>query len=46
VSHYAKHIFFCQNRREDGRPCCADNRSEDLAAHAKNRVKALGLNGP
>jgi (2Fe-2S) ferredoxin len=46
VSHYAKHIFFCQNRRDDGRPCCADHRSEALAAYAKERVKALGLNGP
>jgi (2Fe-2S) ferredoxin len=47
VSHfYQRHIFFCQNRRDDGRPCCADHRSEAMAAHAKDRVKALGLNGP
>jgi (2Fe-2S) ferredoxin len=46
VSHYAKHIFFCLNRRDDGRECCAEHRSEALQAYAKDRVKALGLNGP
>jgi (2Fe-2S) ferredoxin len=46
VSHYAKHIFFCLNRRDDGRECCASQRAEALQAHAKDRVKALGLNGP
>ena len=45
LSHYAKHIFFCLNRRDDGRACCADHRSEALQAHAKERVKALGLSG-
>lgn len=44
--HYAHHVFFCLNRREDGRACCADHRSEALQAYAKDRVKALGLNGP
>jgi (2Fe-2S) ferredoxin len=46
VTHYAKHIFFCLNRRDDGRACCAEHRAEALQAHAKDRVKALGLNGP
>ena len=46
MSHYAKHIFFCLNRRDDGRACCASHRAEALQAHAKDRVKALGLNGP
>jgi len=46
LSHYAKHIFFCLNRRDDGRACCAEHRSEALQAHAKERVKALGLSGP
>jgi (2Fe-2S) ferredoxin len=44
--HYQRHIFFCQNRRNDGRPSCAEHRTEALAAHAKDRVKAQGLNGP
>ena len=44
--HYDKHIFFCLNRRDDGRACCAEHRAEALQAYAKDRVKALGLNGP
>lgn len=43
--HYKRHIFFCQNSREGGRQSCAEHRAEALAAHAKSRVKALGLNG-
>ena len=46
MSHYAKHIFFCLNRREDGRECCVQHDSEALQAYCKDRVKALGLNGP
>lgn len=46
MSHYAKHIFFCTNRRDGGRACCAEQRAEALQAYAKDRVKALGLNGP
>ena len=46
TSFYKHHIFFCTNRREDGdRPCCAHRNSEALQAHAKARVKALGLAG-
>ncbi|MBU6272070.1 MAG: (2Fe-2S) ferredoxin domain-containing protein [Betaproteobacteria bacterium] len=46
MSHYHKHIFFCLNRRDDGRACCADHPAEALQAHAKQRIKALGLAGP
>jgi (2Fe-2S) ferredoxin len=46
VSHYAHHVFFCLNRRDDGRACCAEHRADALQAYAKDRVKALGLNGP
>ena len=46
MSHYDKHIFFCLNQRDGGRECCAAHPVERLAAHAKDRVKALGLNGP
>jgi (2Fe-2S) ferredoxin len=46
VSHYDKHIVFCLNRRDGGRACCAEQRAEALQAYAKDRVKALGLNGP
>ncbi len=45
MSHYQRHIFFCTNRRQDGRPCCAERDSEALRAYAKRRVKELGLAG-
>ena len=44
-SHYDKHIFFCLNRRDDGRASCAEHRAEALQVYAKDRVKALGLAG-
>ncbi len=44
-SYYERHIFFCTNRRDDGRACCAASSSERLQAHAKARVKELGLSG-
>lgn len=43
--YYERHIFFCVNRRDDGRPCCAQHHADALHAHAKERVKALGLSG-
>lgn len=45
-SYYQRHIFFCQNRRDPGRACCAEHPAEALAAYAKSRVKELGLSGP
>jgi hypothetical protein len=30
VSHSDKHIFFCLNRRDDGRASCAEHRAEAL----------------
>ena len=46
MSHYHHHVFFCLNRRDDGRECCAARDAERLQAYAKERVKALGLAGP
>jgi len=46
MSHYRHHVFFCLNRRDDGRECCAAHDAERLQAYAKERVKALGLSGP
>lgn len=43
--YYQRHLFFCTNQRQDGRACCAGSGSEALQAHAKARVKALGLSG-
>jgi (2Fe-2S) ferredoxin len=43
---YERHIFFCLNKRDDGRQSCSDCNAESMQAHAKKRVKALGLAGP
>jgi (2Fe-2S) ferredoxin len=45
MSHYSHHLFFCLNRRDDGRACCADHDAERLQAYAKQRIKSLGLTG-
>lgn len=45
MSHFAKHVFFCLNHRDDGRACCAQHDAERLQAYAKQRVKAAGLAG-
>jgi (2Fe-2S) ferredoxin len=46
MSWYQRHLFFCTNRRDDGRPCCYEAGAEPARAWAKARVKALGLAGP
>ncbi len=43
--YYQHHVFFCTNARDDGRPCCAERGAADAQAHAKQRMKALNLNG-
>jgi (2Fe-2S) ferredoxin len=45
MSYYQRHVFFCLNRRDDGRACCAAHDAERLQGHAKRRVKELGLSG-
>jgi (2Fe-2S) ferredoxin len=45
MSYYEKHVFFCLNEREDGRPCCADSGAQKMQEYAKKRIKALDLNG-
>jgi (2Fe-2S) ferredoxin len=45
MGYYERHVFFCLNRREDGRACCANHDAERLQAYAKDRVKKLGLDG-
>lgn len=43
---YIRHLFICTNQREDGSQCCASYSSLAAHAHAKQRLKSLGLNGP
>ena len=45
MSYYRYHVFFCVNRREDGRACCANHQAQDVRDYAKERIKSLGLDG-
>ena len=45
MSYYRYHVFFCTNKRQDGRACCEDHNADALRDYAKGRVKALGLAG-
>ncbi len=45
MSYFERHIFFCTNKRGGGKASCEDCGASALRAHAKERVKALGLTG-
>lgn len=45
AGYYSHHVFVCCNQREDGRASCNDNGAMALRDYAKQRIKALGLNG-
>ena len=48
MSYYQRHIFFCTNLRdpEKNRQSCEQCAASTLRAYAKERVKALELDGP
>ncbi len=46
IPFYKYHVFFCTNQRNDGRNCCEDHGASTLRAHAKDRIKSLGLAVP
>lgn len=43
MSYYQYHVFFCNNRREEGEACCARFDAQAMRDYAKQRVKSLGL---
>lgn len=45
MSFYQHHVFFCTNQRDKGETCCNDRGAQEVRAYAKDRIKALGLNG-
>ncbi len=45
MSYFKQHVFFCVNQRPGGEACCSDHDAEGVRAYAKQRIKALGLNG-
>lgn len=45
MSYYQRHVFFCCNQRNDGRPCCNDKGASRVRDYAKQKTKELGLAG-
>ncbi len=45
MSYYRHHVFFCTNKRDDGRQSCEDCGASVMRDYAKQRIKALGLRG-
>lgn len=46
MEHYFKHhVFFCCNQRPAPDTCCNAHGASDLQTYAKERIKALGLDG-
>jgi len=41
--YYKHHVFFCTNKRNDGRQSCEDCNATAIRMYAKDRVKAAGL---
>lgn len=45
MSYYQRHVFICLNQREGERACCGRGDATALHAHAKRRIRELGLAG-
>jgi (2Fe-2S) ferredoxin len=45
MSFYERHVFFCCNQRDAPEKCCNEFGAADMQKYAKERIKALGLNG-
>ena len=43
--HYQRHIFFCTNKRDNGKKCCEDANASDMRQYMKKRLQALNLHG-
>lgn len=46
MAYYKHHIFFCTNKRTDGRACCQDHHAQELRDYLKKKVKEAKLAGP
>ena len=46
MGYYRHHVFFCTNRREDGRPSCGACGASEARDYVKRRCKELGIHGP
>lgn len=43
MSHYHKHVFFCENQRPDGEDCCGNHNAKAARNYVKDKVKMLGI---
>ena len=43
--YYQRHVFFCVNKRDNGKRCCADYAAIECRDHAKKRMKDAGFHG-
>ncbi|MBA5249348.1 MAG: (2Fe-2S) ferredoxin domain-containing protein [Gammaproteobacteria bacterium] len=45
MTHYTRHIFFCNNQRKDGKPCCAQFSAKDSYRYVKDKCRDEGKLG-
>lgn len=45
MSYFRHHVFFCCNQRSPGDTCCNNHQASDMQGYAKDRIRALGLQG-
>jgi (2Fe-2S) ferredoxin len=45
MSYYKYHVFFCTNKREQGKACCEQCNASEIREYAKAKVKEKGLSG-
>jgi (2Fe-2S) ferredoxin len=45
MSHYARHIFFCLNQRDNGADACSMHNAQAGFDRCKMRIKEAGLSG-
>ncbi len=45
MSYFKHHVFFCTNRRGEGKQCCQDYGANEARDYVKQRLKALGIHG-
>lgn len=43
MSHYQKHVFFCENQRPAGEDCCNNHGAKEARNYVKDKVKTLGI---
>jgi len=43
MSHYHKHVFFCENQRPAGEDCCNNFNAKAARTYVKDKVKMLGI---